>query len=158
MNPRPHAAKELEPLADGHLPAAAIGVNGNSIDQFHDQVRGAVIVGAPVNQACDVRMIQLCQDLAFVAKAPQEELAADATADQLDGHLELVRSVIAPRTIHGPHATLAQQSGQAVSSKAAADIRLARGLNGVVAKPQSRIVQGAGMGRIGKQERQNFCV
>ncbi|HRD98964.1 MAG TPA: hypothetical protein PLA97_21505 [Rubrivivax sp.] len=104
-------------------PIAAIAVQRVTLDVFHHQVGSSGRCGAAVQQPCDVRVVQLGQDLPFVRELGQRCFAAEA-AQQLDGGTLFVQSVAALGQHHPAHAAAAELAAQRPRAESVADGQL----------------------------------
>src|SRR5580704_16509241 len=96
-----------EPQAFAYGQMRAIPVNRYAVDEFHHDVRNALLARPGVNDAGDVRMIEAREDAALVLETAQEELRAELAADRLDGDRTLVESVRTHGAVNRAHAALA---------------------------------------------------
>ena len=69
------------------LVRVAVGGDRLAFDVLHHEVRQAVVGRAAVDQARDVRMIELRQDLPFGAEAPQNVIRIEAAPDEFERDL-----------------------------------------------------------------------
>src|SRR5215470_6157508 len=96
--------EESQPIADVQSLSISVLIERLAIDVLHHKVGISVRRGPAAQQPADVRMIQRCQDLPFVAEPPQNEIAIKAAFDQFDRDAMLKLSVSAPGFINRAHA------------------------------------------------------
>ena len=78
--------EKLEALRDRQLAVLAIAVNRLAVHVLHDEIWQAIFGGAAIQQAGDVRVIEIGEDLPLVAKTADNEVDLHAAPDQLDGY------------------------------------------------------------------------
>ena len=88
-----------------------------AFDVLHHQVRRARLVGPTIKKPGDVRMIEVGQDLPFIAEARDDQLRIHAAPDQFDGDVALIFAIVANRAVHDAHAAFADASGDAVRAE-----------------------------------------
>ena len=84
---RAHLAEELQALGRGQRIRVAVGVNRFALHVLHDEVGQSVIGRSAVDQARDVRMIELRQNLPFIAKPAEDVLGVEPAPNELDRNL-----------------------------------------------------------------------
>src|SRR5437016_2195648 len=67
-------------------------------------------------------MIEIGEDLPFVAKAPNNEIDFHASPDQLNGNSPLEFVISPDREVDGPHSATADLSHHSICSDATADV------------------------------------
>ena len=87
----------------------APGIDANSFDVFHDDIRATVFSGAAVEEAGYVGMIEGSDDLAFATEALDDAIRFDALVDDFDGDEFVVGFVGAGGEIDGSHATASEE-------------------------------------------------
>src|SRR5665213_1795019 len=105
--------------AEGIL--AAEDVDGAAFYILHGEEGDAVGGGPAVEQAGNIRVIQICEDLALVAEAAQDFLGVHAALDDFEGDLLDVFLVVAEGEIDGAHAAAAYLADDAIGAEALAD-------------------------------------
>ena len=98
--------EQLDALVDRQKVAVAILVDARPADVLHDEVGRAVVVLAAVQQAGNVAMVEVGQDLPLAPEAFAEPLAEPGTADDLDRDPLFVGLVVASRQVNRAHAAL----------------------------------------------------
>ena len=114
-------AQEREARAQGEAVGGGVGGDGDAVDVLHDEVRLAVGGDAAVEQGGDVPVVEVGEDLAFVAEAADGEVALVAAAEELEGDAFLELVVGADPLVDGPHAADADEAGEGVGADAGAD-------------------------------------
>src|SRR5262249_31019423 len=94
--------KEAAAISHGKLALPAILVDGLAFDELHGQKGPAVMRSAAIDQARDVRMLEISQNLTLSMEAAEHILRVHAALDDLDGDL-LAIGVVASRQIHCAH-------------------------------------------------------
>jgi hypothetical protein len=115
LNGRADLLEESQPLLRPQVLALAIEVEADAIDIFHHQVRHALPGRAAVQQAGDVRVVEVGEDLPLGAKATRQRVARQSAVDELDCDLLaklLVRALGEINSCHSaatqrPHHTIA---------------------------------------------------
>ena len=102
-------AQQADAGAGVELARRAELVDGQSIDKFHHQIRQAGIGDAPIDQVCDLRMIQTGQELALAAEALFDCGRGQRQRDDLHGGGHQEDSIGAFGEIYGSHAAASQQ-------------------------------------------------
>ncbi len=95
---------------------AAVDVQRPARQILHDQEWPSVGGDAGVQEARDVGVLEVGQNLAFLAKAVEQLLGVETAADQLDGDLLANLIVVAHGQIHGSHAARADFANDAVGA------------------------------------------
>jgi len=103
----------------------AILAYGYALDIFHHQVRPAIRGRAAINQARDVRKLEVGQNLSFGAEALDDEIRIHAPLDELDGDVFLVLIIIAYRQINCAHSAASNLSKDLIRSNAYTGERVA---------------------------------
>src|ERR1035438_1214972 len=102
-----HGARNLEkqsdPVANGEAVRGRILTDGNAIDVLHHQIRRTGGGDAAIEQARDVRAIEIGPNLAFVAKPGGDGFILESTSDQLDRDLHTELPVVAVGEIDDSH-------------------------------------------------------
>src|SRR6185312_12595265 len=109
-----------EALVDGQPVVVAILVDGQSLDQLHDEIGAAVVRAPAVVEARDVGMLEAGEDLPFGDEAVEGLGAGQAGAEDLDGDVPLVVLILPAGEIDGSHAAAADPPQQPVGAEAAA--------------------------------------
>lgn len=78
-------AEEAEAGFGGEFVVVAKGVDGVAFDILHDKVGSSIFGGTAVEEACDVRMIEGGDDLAFAAEALDDAVLLHTSADHFYG-------------------------------------------------------------------------
>ncbi len=150
------ADEQPEPSLDREVVDVAIPVDRQAVDELHHEVRQAVVGRSAVDQAGDVRVIEVGENLAFVPETLLDEGGVEAGSDDLDRDL-LVVLVIGPAAeIHGAHSAVADLSHHRVRPDPAAG-PLGRALqavdegDGVDPRQRRRHDEGAGFIVSGEQ-------
>ena len=110
--------EEPEPVVDAE--ALLVGPDGDrlAVDIFHDDIGRAVVQLAAVEQAGDVGVGEVGEDLPLAAEARDKGIGEHAGADDLDGDLVGEVAGIACPLEDGAHAALSDQAGDAVGADA----------------------------------------
>lgn len=104
-----------EKLADfPRRPSPAPFVDGAAFDQLHHEVGRSILGGAGVNQAADVGMIQVGENLALTFESLNHEVAADRPGDELDGYPQPDLAIGTFGLVNRTHATASDLANQAV--------------------------------------------
>ena len=115
------AFEELQPLVDGEtLPIAERGQR-LTVHVLHHHVRQLIVRGAAVEQARDVRVIEVGEDLTLDAEAAPTVRPIRTSAHNLDRDFLPVLVVHARREVYRPHAPVSQFAHHFVRAKTAAD-------------------------------------
>ena len=101
----------------------AVTIDRAAFDVFHHEVRNAVGSFPTVEESSDVWMIQIGEDLHFVAKAPANRFAAETWVDEFDRNLLVVVFVIAFGKKDCAHATVAQLTHDSINTNSSSDSR-----------------------------------
>ena len=96
---RAHLAKERQALGRGQRIRVAVGVNRFAVHVLHDEIGQAVIGRPAIDQARDVGMIELRQDLPLIAKAAEYVLGIEPSPNELDRNLLAIFVVRSRRQI-----------------------------------------------------------
>jgi hypothetical protein len=113
-----HAEEQTEAIGHGELACAAVLVDADAIDVFHDQIGQPFFGRTAVEQPRDLRVLELGQDLALAAESAEQILVAQWRGDDLDRHLLVELVVGACREIHRAHAAAADLPGDLVRPEA----------------------------------------
>ena len=105
-----NAHEQRDPLGHGKTLLFTEAMDGNSIHVLHHQVQVALGGDAAVQQAGNVRMLQLRQNLPFLAKSFPKQIGGQRQVDKFDGHLLLKLPVRPMREINRAHAAASQQA------------------------------------------------
>ena len=116
--------EEFEPFGNAQLMRVAVVIQRLPFDKLHDEVGQAVVSCAAVQETGDVRMIERGQNLALVAKAPQDKVGIHAALDQLDRNALVEFLVDAQRFVDRAHAAAADLALNSISAQAAPDHRI----------------------------------
>jgi hypothetical protein len=140
-----HLAEDLHALRCRELMVIAVAIDRHALDVLHDEVRKPVGRRPAIEQARDVRMIEVGENLALVAEATQYRLSIHPALDDFDRDGLLVLGVGANREVCSAHPAPAQFANEAIGSDVLADpARLEAG---------ERLDGG---GRAGNQHRRRF--
>ena len=120
MHRRTHDLKQLQPGRDVQTVRVAVGVDGDAVDVFHDDVGGAVRQRAAIQQMRDVRVIELSQDLALDLEPGLHGVGDRAAEDHLDGHSLVEFGVRALGEENLPHAAHPQGAQHTIRPDAVA--------------------------------------
>ena len=126
----------------GHLRIALLR-DRCAFDELHREPDLAAIADAAIDQAGDVRVLELGEDLAFAQKTSHDFVRIHAALDQLQRHVMARAAAAALRAIHGADAAAAELGKQAIAADLAADrnVELAEDAQW----NQARIQQGIGI-------------
>src|SRR5581483_1851886 len=113
--------EQAKALFDTELSGIAEFRDAAAFDVFHHQVRLAGISRAAVDQAGDIRVLQLRQDLPLAREAAHRGAGIESSANELDRHALRVDVVGAVGEIYRPHSARFNQAGDPVRPKALAD-------------------------------------
>jgi hypothetical protein len=113
--------EEAQALRDGQLPLVAEAVDGQPLDVLHDEVGQAVVGGAPVQEARDVRVVERGENLPLVAETAEDEVGVHPALDELDGDALAELAVGAERLVDGAHPAAPDLARDDVDADAAAD-------------------------------------
>src|SRR5271165_1123232 len=100
--------KQGDPAANGEAVRGRILLDGNAIDVFHHQIRRTAGGDATIEQARNVWVIEIGQNLAFVAEPGGDGFILEGTSDQLDRDLHTELPVVAAGEIDDSHSARAQ--------------------------------------------------
>ena len=98
---------------------AVLGV-GHPFDVFHDQVGDAVFGHPAVQQAGDVGVVEVGQDLALLAKAGDDGVGVHPAFNQLDGHPLLILIVVPMGGVDHRHAPTSHFAHHPIGTESAA--------------------------------------
>ena len=98
--------EQLQPFARRPVVVVAVLGDGHAVDQFHDEVRPAVLGGAAIEDAGDVDMVHEGQRLALGLEAGDDLAAVHTRLDDLEGDLAPDRVSLLGHEDH-THAALA---------------------------------------------------
>lgn len=107
-------AEQPHTIAKGKLPLCAVLVNTRALDEIHREKRQAVVSNSPIQELCDVRVIERCQNLALVTKPFQELSSSDSRLDYFDRNTLSERVIIPYGEIDSAHTTGADLPDNAV--------------------------------------------
>ena len=110
-------AEEDETVFGGEFVLLYVFVDGLAFDEFHDDV-GEVVVGASVDEAGDVGVFELGEDLTFGAEAGFELGVGEVRADDLDGYDFLVSVIVAGGLEYAAHTAGAEFAEDSVGAEA----------------------------------------
>ena len=114
---------QLDASCQVEIVLATVLVDGKPVDKLEHEVRSAVLVGAAIKEASDVRMLESGQNLAFTKEPFDEDLRPRFGRQQLERHL-LVVSVVGPHgPVDRPHAAATDLLDHPVGSDPPADRR-----------------------------------
>ena len=116
------AHREQKPDAVRHWKLLCVAelVDGTSVHVLHHQVRVAVRADSAVQKPCDIRMIELGQDLALGAEPFREKLRAQVGAHHFQRRLLLELAVGAMGQVNRTHAARADLAVNPVFAESAA--------------------------------------
>ncbi len=97
-----------QPFRNGKAAAIAVTVDRLAFDVFHHQERNAFGGDAAVEQASDVGMREVRQDLALGDKARHEEFRGEVRAQKLERDRLLELAVGAMGQVHSAHSAVGQ--------------------------------------------------
>jgi hypothetical protein len=121
-------AKEVESFGRVQAVGFAISGDGLAVHVFHDEV-GETVVGRPaIDEPRDVGVIELCENLPFVAKTAENVLGVEPAPDELDRDFLSIFIVGSRREIDCPQTAPADFANNLVSAKLTAHERLLRRL------------------------------
>ena len=84
---RAHLAEKLQTLGRGQRVRLAVGVDRFAAHVLHDEV-GKAVVGRPaVDQARDVRVIEMRQDLSLGPEVPEDLRGIESSPNEFDRNL-----------------------------------------------------------------------
>ena len=121
---RADLAEELQALGRGQRMRVAVGVNRFAVHVLHDEIRQSVIGRSAVDQARDVRMIELRQNLPFIAKPAEDVVGIEPSPNELDRNLLAIFVVRARRQINCAQTAPANFADDLVSAELPASERL----------------------------------
>ena len=110
--------EDLKTPANEQAPRIAIGIDGLSHHQFHDEKGQSVIANAPIEKGCDVGMPQLGKNLAFAPEPLVENRRPDGRGDGLDGDRQVDLAILARGPIYRAHPTAADQFSRPICAEA----------------------------------------
>ena len=85
----------------------AVFIKRNPFDIFHDKIGKAALGHAAVEEAGNVGMIEVCQDLALIAEMPEHGISVHAAFDQFDSDTLFILLVGTLSQIDRAHAAAA---------------------------------------------------
>jgi hypothetical protein len=118
------------------LSLIAVNIDRTALDVLHHEVRQSIGGRAGVEEARDVRVVQICEDLHLVSEAPPDNVAAETGLDQLDRDLLSIVFVIPLGQVDGAHSSAPDLAHNAVRADTTARFR---GLNFGFKRNASRI-------------------
>jgi hypothetical protein len=110
--------EKFKNLAGNQVLLAAVFRDGLPGHELHDDVRQPFGRGAAVEQAGDVRMIELGENLPLAPKTPQDKVRVQPGRDQLDSGGDFVLVVVALGKIDRAHAAVADLANEPVRAGA----------------------------------------
>lgn len=119
--------EELEPGAEGELALLAVFGDGLAFDEFHDEVGEAVFVGAAIEEAGDVGVVEGGEDLPFEAEAGGGFFRVQPVADEFDGDGLAIGVVVAFGAVDLAHAAAGDEGSDAIGPEAATKERVSFG-------------------------------
>jgi hypothetical protein len=108
LDSRADLLEQAEPPADVQPVLVAVTIETDSVDVFHRQVRHTVFARTPIEQAGDVGVIQVGQDLPFGPEPARQGAGGHQAVDELDRDLLLELLVSALCQVDGAHAATTQ--------------------------------------------------
>ncbi len=121
---RADLAEELQALGRGQRIRIAIGVDRFALHVLHDEVGQSVVGRAAIDQARDVRMIELRQDLSFIAKPAEDVFGIESSPNELDRDFLAIFVVRSRRQINRAQTAPANFADDLVSAELPANQRL----------------------------------
>jgi hypothetical protein len=122
----------------------AIDIDRTAFGVLHNQVRQTIGGCAGVEEARNVRMVQLGEDLHLVSEATPDDVAAETGFDQLDRNLLAIVFVVTLGEIDGAHSPASDLAHDAIRADTASRFR---GVD-VRVEPQQSYVCGTQFHRI----------
>src|SRR5579883_757612 len=104
---RTDGSEQLQAAGDVERVLVAMSINGRALYQLHDNVGNAIVGGATIQQASNVRVVETGQDLALIAKALPDEVRIEPPAHHLDRDLAVEGAVGPDRAVNLPHTAAA---------------------------------------------------
>ena len=101
---------QRDSVAYAELVLFAIAVDGEAVDELHDEIRKSRAGDAAVDQACDSRMVEAGQELPFAAEAFLHIGRRQRQRHYFNGSRHLESPVGALRQIDDAHTAAAQQA------------------------------------------------
>ena len=120
---RADLAEERQALGRGQRVRVAVGVDRFAVHVLHDEVGQAVVGRSAVDQARDVRMIELRQDLPFVAKTAEDVVGIEPAPNELDRNFLAIFVVGSRRQINGAQTAPADFADDLVGAELPANER-----------------------------------
>src|SRR5258707_15206810 len=80
---RAHLSEELQAFGRGQRVRVAVGVDRFAVHVLHDEVGKSVVGGTAVDEARDIWMIELRQNLSFIAKTAEDFLGVEPSPNEL---------------------------------------------------------------------------
>src|SRR5580700_819738 len=121
LHRRTDLQEQAQSLGNGSAAAIAVLIERLAVDQLHHKVGDAVLGGAAIMQASDIRMIEVGENLPLVLEATKNESRILAAAHHLKGHFLAVLIVGAKRAIHFAEAADADTLDNLVGPDATTD-------------------------------------
>src|ERR1700719_1819792 len=115
--------KEVQPFGGTELTRVAIGANRLALHILHDEVGEAVIGRPSVDEARDVGMIELRENLPLVAKSAKNVLGVEPAPDEFDRDFLVIFIVGSRREIDCAQNAPADFANNLVSAKLTANER-----------------------------------
>ena len=112
-----HLGKKFEPRRGGQPVGVAVLGDGDTRDEFHDEVGPALGRASSVEHLGDGRVVHESQGLALGLEAGHHLLRVHARLDDLDGHPASGLDLLSEP--HLPHPTLSNQLQEAIGAKLA---------------------------------------
>ncbi len=116
-----HLQEQFQPLAQEKSAIVAVGVHGLPVDVFHDEIGGAVVEVAAVDETRDRGVIERRENVPLAVQPTAQPRMQGRMMQHLDRHGLLVLLVVALAAIHRAHAPVAEDRHDPVGSYARAE-------------------------------------
>src|SRR5579864_54019 len=85
MHCRTDLQEQQKPLLDCEPVHVAVEVRWLAIDVLHDEVRNSILVFTRIQQSCNVRVLEIGQNLTLMPEEPQAALGKRCAVQQFNG-------------------------------------------------------------------------
>jgi hypothetical protein len=107
LNRRTHRQKKLQPCADVQIALVAVAIERQPLNVLHHEVRLAVFGASSFQQAGDIRVVQIGEDLAFGDKALSRKSPIEPAPHHLDRDHLMKLIIGAHRPVYRAHPAVA---------------------------------------------------
>ena len=118
---RAYLAEERQAFGRGERIRVAVGVDRFAVHVFHDEIRESVVGRPAVDQARDIRMIELRQNLPLGAETPDDIVRVEPAPNDLDRDLFPILVVRSRGQVNGAQSAAADLADESVGAELPAD-------------------------------------